>query len=379
MKKYNHIILLVSAILVLTVACRKEPKVTPAQQETLFTPETNSNIAGLFLLNEGNMNMNKASLDYIDYQTGIYHRNIFGQANPTATKGLGDVGNDIAVYGSKLYVVINVSNKIEVLDKHTYKRIKQIDLLNCRSMAFGNGKAYISAYLGKVGDASAPNGIVAELDTASLEITRKVMVGRQPEEMAVVNNKLYVANSGGYSPPNYERTLSVIDLNSFSEIKRIDVAINLNQVKVDAYGDLYVSSRGNYYDVPSKLYVIDTHTDLVKHQFDVPVSNMCILGDTAYIISTAWNYPKQENEISYTTLDVKNEKVLSGKFINDGTEKQISVPYGIIVNPQTKDVLITDAGNYVSPGTLFCFDSSGRKKWSIATGDIPAHMTFIYK
>jgi DNA-binding beta-propeller fold protein YncE len=77
-------------------------------------------------------------------------------------------------------------------------------------------------------------------------------------------------------------------------------------------------------------------------------------------------------------LNVKDETVLNTKFITDGTETQIKVPYGIAVNPVTKEVLVTDAKDYVSPGTLYCFDPSGKKKWSVVAGDIPAHFAFAY-
>lgn len=365
------------AFCIVVSSCRKDPSVIPSQEELVFPPNPSSTLKGMYILNEGNMNMNKASLDLIDFRTGKYQRNIYNQANPEVTRGLGDVGNDILVYGSKLYVIVNVSNKLEVLDAKTAKRIKQIDIVNCRYITFSEGKVYVSAYLGKVGDASAPQGIVAQIDTASLTIEKRVDVGRQPEEMAIVGQKLYVANSGGYSPPDYERTLSVIDLVSFKEIKRIDVAINLNRVKADRYGDLYVTSRGDYYDIPSRLFVIDTEKDAVKKVFDIAASNLWIDDDIAYLYASSWSYPLQKNTISYTMINVKDETVLDRKFITDGTEKEIVVPYGIKVNPNTKEVYVSDARDYVTPGKLYCFDPAGNKKWSVTTGDIPAHFAFI--
>ncbi|ETZ22946.1 YncE family protein [Pedobacter sp. V48] len=367
------------ASVTIVMSCRKDIKPIPEQQETLLTPDPNATVKGFYLVNEGNMNMNKASLDYLDYTTGIYRRNIYSEINPEVIKGLGDVGNDIGVYGSKLYVVVNISNKVEVMDVKTGKRIKQINITNCRYVTFHNGKAYISAYLGTVGDPKAPNGIVAEIDTTSLTETKRVDVGRQPEEMAIIGQKLYVANSGGYSPKNYERTVSVIDLNSFTIIKNIDVAINLHRIKADKYGDLYVTSRGNYYDIPSKMFVIDTQTDQVKKTFDVGVSNLAIDGDIAYYYGSEWSYNDNKFALSYGMLNVKDEVILKQKFITDGTEKSITIPYGIAVHPITKEVLVTDAKNYVSPGTLYCFDPSGKKKWSVTTGDIPAHFAFVYK
>lgn len=366
------------AFSMLAVSCRKELKPLPEEQQQVLPPDPSSRVKGFYLVNEGNMNMNKASLDYMDYTTGLYRKNIYNQANPTVVKGLGDVANDIGVYGSKLYVVVNVSNKVEVLDVKSGKRITQINISNCRYITFNNGKAYVSAYLGKVGDPKAPNGIVAQIDTTSLTEEKRVDVGRQPEEMAIVGQKLYVANSGAYSPAAYERTVSVIDLNTFAVIKNIDVAINLHRLKADQYGDLYVTSRGDYYGIPSKMFVIDTKADLVKKSFNIAVSNLAIDGDIAYFYGSEWSYDEAKFKITYGMLNVKDEVLLDRKFITDGTEKSILSPYGIAVHPITKEVFVTDAQNYVSPGKLYCFSPQGTQRWSARTGDIPAHFAFIY-
>lgn len=377
--KHQNILSILLMAMTLTSACRKDPQVIKEEQEEVIAPEPARPAKGFYLVNEGNMGMNKASLDYMDFGTGIYRRNIYNEANPTQVKGLGDVANDVGIYGSKLYIVVNVSNKVEVLDVKTGKRLQQINIVNCRYITFKNGKAYVSAYLGEVGNAAEPNGIVAQIDTASLTEERRVKVGRQPEEMAIIGSKLYVANSGGYSPENYERTVSVIDLNSFTEIKRIDVAINLHRLKADKYGDLYVTSRGDYLETKSKMFVIDTKTDKVKTQFDLAVSNLTINDDIAYFYGSEWNHNTGETTVTYGMLDVNEERVLDKKFITDGTDKNIVIPYGIAVDPFTKEVFVTDAGDYVSPGVVYCFSPQGLKKWSVTAGDIPAHFAFVYK
>lgn len=365
-------------LLVMLAACRKDPSIIK-EEIIKGPPQTVTSIAGFYLLNEGNMNMNKASLDYYDYTTGNYHRNIYEQANPESTKGLGDVGNDIGIYGSKLYVVVNCSNKIEVMDIATNRRLATIPLINCRYITFHNGKAYASSYNGTVELGTSPNGIIAEIDTTTFAINRTVEVGRQPEEMAVVGNKLYIANSGGYSPPNYERTVSVINLASFTKVKDIDVAVNLHRLKADVYGDLYVSSRGDYYNIPSKLYVVDTKTDALKQSIDIACANLCIVGDTAYVIGSEFSYTTFDWEISYSMVNVKTETLLPGSFITDGSEKLITIPYGIAVDPLSHNIYVTDATDYVTPGILYCFSPKGKKLFTVTTGDIPAHFAFVYR
>jgi hypothetical protein len=364
--------------IVLFTACRKGDQIVPPVVTPVDSANPQSPVNGFYLLNEGNMGSNKASLDYYDYNTGLYKKNIYASVNPNVVKELGDVGNDIQIYGSKLYAVINVSNKVEVMDAATARRIGQIDIINCRYITFANGKAYVSSYAGAVKeDPHAVTGYVAEIDTATLKVTNKVTVGYQPEEMAAVDGKLYVANSGGYRFPDYDSTVSVIDLTTFKEIKKINVAINLEHVKADSDGDVYVTAQGNYYEVPSTLSVIDTKTDEVKKKFDIAASNLCISGDTAYLYGSVFSYITNTRAISYNMINVKTETLLPGSFITDGTEKSIQMPYGVAVNPVNKDIFVTDAKNYVSFGTLYCFDKTGKKKWSVTTGDIPGHFAFV--
>ena len=361
-------------------ACRGDEIIYLSEEHKVTDPVETKLIKGFYLLNEGSMGTNKSTLDLFDYSTGIYHMNIFAQANPTVVKEMGDVGNDLKIYGSKLYVVINCSNKLEIIDKNTTKKIKQIDIENCRYVTYHNGKVFVSSYAGPVSPgANTPLGEVVEIDTASMEITRRVTVGYQPEEMVVSGNKLYVANSGGYRAPNYDNTVSVINLNSFTEIKKITVGINLHRMLIDKRGDLYVSSRGDHYEIEPNLYVIDTQTDEVKQDLKIPANNMSICGDSIYVYSTFFSYNTGEYKIKYGIIDAVTKQLVSDSFITDGTDLDIEMPYGIAINPETKEIFVTDAQNYVASGYVMCYSPQGKLKWKKIAGNIPAHIAFIYK
>ena len=345
-------------------------KVTPS--DSVLGP-----VKGFFLLNEGNMGNNKASLDYFDYATGEYHKNIFPERNPDVVKELGDVGNDIQIYGSKLYAVINCSHLIEVMDVNTAKEISKITVTNCRYIVFKDGYAYVSSYAGPVLiDPNARLGEVVKIDTATLQVVGSCTVGYQPEEMVIAGNKLYVANSGGYRVPNYDNTVSVIDLETFKEVKKITVAINLHRMRIDRNGLIYVTSRGDYYNVHSNTYVINTLNDMVESTLNFPASELYLCGDSLYSYSTEYSKITGKWTINYTIYDTKVRRVVSRNFIKDGTDKLIVTPYALAVNPETGEILVGDAGDYVTTGTLYCFTPDGKKKWSVQTGDIPAHIVF---
>ena len=387
-------------LLLLLLSCRGPEIILPSEEEqkgdTIHTE-----VQGFYLLNEGNMGSNKATLDYYDYTTATYKRNIFAEANPDITQGLGDVGNDLRIYGNRLYAVINCSNLIEVMEATTAKHIGQINIPNCRYLTFADGYGYCTSYAGPVQIGNTQIGYVAKFDTATLRIVDTCHVGFQPDGLEVVGNRLYVANSGGYLAPDYDSTLSVIDLASFKQVATIPVAPNLHRVQADHLGQLWVSSRGDYFDTPSRLYCLtlkevrspgrtqsaeddsngslstiqNATMDIPLDSIDIPVSNFTILGDSLYFCGTQFSYITYEDEITYGVIDIRTHQLLTTHLITDSIT--LVKPYGIAVHPTTREIYITDAGNYVTPGMLYCFSPEGDFQWSVRTGDIPSAICFL--
>lgn len=345
-----------------------------------FQTDPDADPIGMYVLNEGNMGSNKADIDFLDYREASYACGIYAEKNPTVVKGLGDTGNDLQIYDGRLFAVINGSHKVEVMDAYTAKRITQIDIANCRYIAFKDNYAYVTAYVGSDAEFQADRkGSVFKVNLDTYKIEGETRVGYQPEEIAIIGSNAYVANSGGYRAPNYDSTVSVIDVNSMKELYTIDVAINLCHIKADSKGNLWVSSNGNYVDVASNLYRLENDGTQYKvaETMNIPVSNMAIANDSLYIYSSEYNYVTSTSTISYAIIDAARGSVVSRKIITDGTESQIVSPYGIAVHPKNGDIYITDAKNYTSSGTLYCYSKSGVQKWSATTGDIPGHFAFL--
>lgn len=377
------LILSLIALLTSITGCRGDVEMILSEDIVTGNPEIIKGYKGFYLLNEGNMGTNKATLDYYDFSTGVYTRNIYAERNPLVPKEMGDVGNDIGIYNDKLWAVINVSNKIEVMDAETAVSVGQIEIPNCRFIKFHQGYAYVTSYAGPV--VIDPDyeqlGFVAKINTVTLEVVDRCLVGFQPDELEIVDNKIYVANSGGYmgagDTEGYERTVSVIDIATFKEEKRIDVAYNLERIKADSRGDLWVSSRGDYKGLPARLFFLDREKGIVTDTIPIAASNYWIDDDLLYVYGTEFSYITNSWDISYSIVETRAREIIDRKIITDGTDEEIEKPYGIMVHPETKDVFITDAGNYVTPGVLYCFDKEGKKKWSVVTGNIPGHFALL--
>lgn len=374
--------------LVAAAGCRKEDTLRflpgengePSDYEVVDAAvNASAEPSGIYLVNQGNQGSNKARLDFLNFHNGFYIRDVFTEYNPEVVKGLGDTGNDVQVYKGKVFVVVNGSHKVEIMDAYSMKRLAQVDIPNCRFIAFDGNHAYVTSYVAKDKEAlKTQKGALYCIDLDTYKVTGQVNVGYQPEQLVIRDGKAYVANSGGYVA-GYDDTVSVVDLKSMKVDYDIKVAVNLELMLVDAEGTIWVSSRGNYNDVSSTLNYLVKKGDKYElgGSVNVPVSSMALAGDKIYVIGTTYNPTTWKPTTTYNIVNVKTRELESGSFITDGTESGITTAFTVTVNPGNGDIYVTDAKDYVSSGTLHCYTGSGKHKWSVRTGDIPARIAFL--
>lgn len=376
--------------LVAAAGCRKEDTLRflpgengePSDYEVVdAAADAAAEPSGIYLVNEGNQGSNKARLDFLNFHNGFYIRDVFTEYNPEVVKGLGDTGNDVQVYKGKVFVVVNGSHKVEIMDAYSMKRLAQVDVPNCRFIAFDGNCAYVTSYVAKDEESlKTQKGALYCIDLDTYKVTGQVTVGYQPEQLVIMDGKAYVANSGGRAK-DYDNTVSVVDLKSMKVEYDIKVAVNLQLMLVDAEGTIWVSSQGNFNDVSSTLNYLVKKGD--KYELggtvNVPVSSMALAGDKIYVIGSTYIYtpPTWALTTTYNIVNAKTRKLESGSFITDGTESDITTAYTVTVNPGNGDIYVTDAKDYVSSGTLHCYTGSGKRKWSVRTGDIPARIAFL--
>lgn len=212
-------------------------------------PETYLQVysTGAYVVNSGNIyNKIESSLTAIDYASSTATQNVFKTANG---RTLGNTANDGIVYGNKIYLAVDQSNTIEVIDKNTKKSIKQIkttELLGNaegaepRHIIAGGGNVYFTTY----------GGYVATVDTTSFALQKKWQVGSYPEGLVIGNGNLYVANSNyGAGGGN----ISCINLsNDNVETKNIEGVNNPTGIYY-ASNVLYVLDN-QYYDASYNAY-----------------------------------------------------------------------------------------------------------------------------
>ncbi len=357
-KRINKFLPVVIAAFILN-GCAKDDTVMP--EPPLTTPAK-----GAYILSEGAYGSNNTKLSYYSFSSAAITGDFFLQQNPAITAGLGDTGNDMIIYGTKLFIILNNADSITVLNAANatfLKRIKIGNFAGPRYAAAARGKVYVTA----------SNNTVTAIDTTTLTVVKTIAVGANPEGIAASNNYLYVANSGGFNYPNFDSTVSLIDLNTETEIRKIKVGINPYKVEINAAGNVFVSAFGNYAAIPASVSVINGTTNLTSSNLGAAFnySNIRIAGDIAYLYN---NYGDTSTAKVYNTA---TNSIIRTKFITDGTV--ITTAYGININEENGDVYIADAKNFITAGTVTCFTSAGVKKFSfsVSPGVNPNKILFV--
>lgn len=327
--------LLVLTVILCFTSCKKD-KTEPASN----TSYTN----GILILNEGLFQHNNSSLSWLDLTTNEVTPDVFLSIN---NRPLGDTGNDMLLYGNKIYIAVTGSSTVEVLDKNSLINKKQI-LFNHngqsqepRQLAAQNGKVFVTSF----------DGYVTVIDTSSLQITDRIKVGRNPEGICVSNSSLFVSNSGGLDFGNEDSTVFEIDLNTLTIIDTFVVGKNPGSLISDSYNNIYVILRKESGISTPDLVKINTVNQSIT-SLGIPATSFSKRDDYLYL--SYYDYSSGMSTVS--VFDCLNQTIINADFTNN---HNFTTLYGVIPYKQNELICI-DAMNYTNSGYLTFFNSSGQ-------------------
>lgn len=347
---------LISLILLLTfVSCKKDK---PEDEVVISSNLSN----GVVVLCEGLFQQNNSTVSWISHADNNISNTLF---STKLGRQLGDTGNDIKKYGGKIYIVVNVSSTIEVLDASTFTSVSQISMISNgvakqpRNIEFYGDRAYVTCY----------DGFVDVIDTTSLNVIERISVGLNPEDLTVSGSKLFVTNSGGLNSPVMDSTVSVIDLNTNNEIERITVGKNPGTCVTDAEGDVYVITRGDYGAIPSRMLRINAVTNTVSENFVFDASGITKMNDK--LIISYFDYSTSTSSVDL--FDPTSESIETSNFID---LSGITTLYGVGYNPYRNSIYLSDAMSYTNTGYVHEYSINGSLLGSYHVGLNPSKFVF---
>lgn len=330
---------------------------------------------GAYVVNSGNMyNKIESSLTAIDYASSTATQKVFKAANG---RSLGNTANDGIVYGNKIYLAVDQSNTIEVIDKKTKQSIKQIKTTDLLGKAEGAEPRHIIADGGKV-YFTTYGGYVAAVDTTSFALQKKWQVGSYPESLVIGNGNLYVANSNyGYGGGN----ISCINLsNDNVETKNIEGVNNPTSIYY-ASNVLYVLDNPVYGPAPD--YATTGENALRAVSFAEGKSQKVADGNYAVCVTPGTTTRMNVVRSYFFVLNAPYGGTPSVSVLAAGStqpqamtlsEKPVS-PCGIFADPLNGHIFVLsykmgDKGtpDYNGNGYVVEYDSAGQKQHEYETG-----------
>ncbi|GAB3199036.1 YVTN family beta-propeller protein [Pontibacter aydingkolensis] len=321
---------------------------------------------GVFVVNEGNFGYPTSSLSYYNKGTQEVQNNIFKKENQD--RPLGDVAQSMAFHGDRAFIVVNNSNKIEVVNRYTFKSEGVIEGLSGPRyfVALNGNKGYVTEWLPSNPDWSYNNGRVSVIDLNTFTVLKTIQVGLQPEKLLIAGGKVYVTNSGG-------STITVISTVTDAIEKNISVTHGPNSLVLDKNNALWVLSSGfkNWQADPSTysaaaLTKIITTANEVTGTYTFPevsagASKLVQSGakDALYYSygGKVYRQPIASESLSHTMVIDKNF-------------------YGIGVDPETGYIYGGDANGFTGDGTVYVYNTEGTKVTEFRVGIAPNGFVF---
>lgn len=311
---------------------------------------------GLIVLNEGGFHKGNASMGFVPEEAfgptpvedAMAIDGIFEEANNFV---LGDVGHSMTQIGDYLYVVVNNSGMIRVVDPATLKQVAQIEGFTSPRYIepVNETKAYVS-------DLYSNHISIVNLTTH--QITGTIPLKGMTEKLLLYRNEVYVAN-------NKNQHVFVIDIETDSITDSIDIGGYCNELYLYKAQVAAVRNTHTVGTVAGAVVVINTlsHTLSTITEFeynDKMWYNRSFAADnTIYLLAGASVFQFQSGLMSklFETSQV--------------TANNISVWNG--------SIWISNAKDYQQKGMLHQYSMTGDLLSTHATGVIPGQVLFYEK
>jgi|YNPMSStandDraft_1061717.scaffolds.fasta_scaffold00167_18 hypothetical protein len=344
--KNKNIILLITFIV--CISCSKESQKN----------ELSNNKKGFFIVNEGNFTWGNSSLSFYDEINSTIDNDIFFKANQVP---LGDVAFDMKIINNKGFISINNSGIIYVINPENSKHIKTISgFISPRYiLPINDSIAYVS-------DLYSP--YITIIHTEKLQKHGTIFIGSSTESMVKVNNKVFVTSW------SFKQKVYVINTITHNTIDSIIVGKQPQSIVVDKNDKIWILCDGGYqgnpigHEAPS-LWKINT----LSHQ----VENVIIFPSLNYMArSLSINQNKDSLTFIYHHIYriSVNDTIFPNNYWLASNNKNY---YTVWHHPKKPWLIISDAKNYVSRGSVLIYSTSKQLLNEIETGIIPS--AFCYK
>ena len=174
---------------------------------------------GYLISNEGNFGSPNASVTFIDSELMQESNEVYQKVNSNT---LGDILQSVTFDNDYAFLVVNNSNKVEVVNRYTFKSVATItDSLKLpRYAVVENDKLYVT---------NSGKKTVEVFNANSFAYLTTIAIDRAVEEIHEDNDFIYVMNAAFGSG----NAITVVDSNTDMVVKTITVGDGLNSIEIE--------------------------------------------------------------------------------------------------------------------------------------------------
>jgi len=300
----------------------------------------------LFILSEGGFQKNNAELDGYSFRKDSLTKNIITP--------LGDIGNDIQIFGKRIYVVLENSNKILSVNPDSSADHVPISFPQGSTpynMArLSSNEVWVSELYGKQ---------IAVVNTNLNTLSTPIPIDTSLAFITIFNGKAYLLTNAN--------KLEVLDVATKNVLSNKYIGDYPAQIVVDSarnviiiltYGDAYVAKT------LAKILWVDANTYMVKDSITIPsadfVNQIIPAGNKAFLT--------YGNRLDI--LDLATHKI---------SAFSTQAYYKGIYDPSTNQ-LIVGKGSATASGVVDIVDASnGAIKKTLSSGILPGHFVIYRK
>ena len=327
-------------------SCRKD------KPETLSNAVSVSNGGGVYIINEGNFQFGNAKVSYYDFAAGNVAEDLFQPSNHAA---LGDVCQSIYSFNNKIYLVLNNSQKIVVVNPSNFVQAATINGFNSPRcfLPVSNSKAYVTDLYANV---------ISIVDLNSNSITGNIPLKGWTEQLIQVYGEVFVCNK------NADK-LFVINAASDKISDSILIGYGANSIQEDKNGKLWILCNG---DSTKNIHASLCRINPISHQVEQDFS-----------FADKHDFPLRlktngSNDILYFInggifkMNILDNNLPNNSFVVKGSHNF----YGIGINPVNGEVYAADAIDYVQRGIIYRYKNDGTLISNFLAGIIPSDFYF---
>lgn len=336
---------LIYLFLILTcISCVKPPEEKP---DTIAVQPTQD--PGAFIIQEGNFQWGNASLAYVNLITGEIEKDLFKKSND---RPIGDVLQSGMILNKKLWLSVNNSGKIEIIEPNTGKSEHQITGLRSPRyiLPVSNGKTYISDLYANA---------ITIIDNSTLKISGQIELPGWTENMLLHEGLVWVTNI------RKEYTY-IIDTKIDKVIDSVKTGNGNNSIVLDIHNSIWVLCSGDAAKLENaKIVCINPNERKVIKQIELSGNGASKLTINSEKETLYWlQSGVYRMHVNNPTLDSQPWISETGNF------------YGLSIHPQNGNLFICDAKDYVSEGRILEYNAIGEGIREIQCGIIPSHLIF---